>query len=48
MQQIIEAAAAFKTGFDTLRSVLGLVKDPGPVLPAGKKEAVSRCLGGGG
>ena len=40
----MEYVAAAKTGFDMLRSVIGLVRDVGTALPADKKEAITRSL----
>jgi hypothetical protein len=45
LANIAAGAAAAKTGFDTLRAALGLVKDVQGVLPAGeKKDAVGASL----
>ena len=42
---IAEGVSALKTGFDTVRAVLGLVKDVQGVLPPGdKKEAIGQSL----
>jgi hypothetical protein len=42
---ITAGLAAAKSGFETLRTALGLVKDAQGLLPAGeKKEAVARTL----
>ena len=37
---IVAGAGALKTGFDTVRSVLGLVKDVQGILPPGEKKDV--------
>jgi hypothetical protein len=44
MQQFMDGLAAAKTGFDILRSAVGLIRDAETVLPADKKDAVSRAL----
>ena len=42
---IAAGMAAAKTGFETLRTALGLVKDAQGLLPAGeKKDVVARTL----
>jgi hypothetical protein len=45
LAQITTTLGLFKTGFDTLRTAMGLVKDVQGVLPEGeKKDVVSRTL----
>ena len=42
LTQITTTLGLFKTGFDTLRTAMGLVKDVQGVLPEGEKKDLAR------